>query len=121
MAASEIFTANIPQSRSTGTAKPLLKLEALQAVSRDFAFVVSGDVTAAKLVKAVRDADKNLIRDVTVFDVYEGNKIEAGKKSVALSVSLQPMDKSLTDAEIDAAAARITASVAKATGATLRG
>jgi phenylalanyl-tRNA synthetase beta chain len=119
--AAEIFFTAIPTSRSTGSAKPLLKLEALQTVSRDFAFVVDRDVTAAKLVKAARDADKNLIRDVMVFDVYEGNKVEAGKKSVALSVALQPTDKTLTDADIEAAAARITAAVSKATGAVLRG
>lgn len=121
MVAAEIFPANIPQSRSSSTAKPLLKLEALQSVERDFAFVVASDVTAAKLIKAVKDADKALIRDVSVFDVYEGDKIEAGKKSLAVSVVLQPADKSLTDAEIDAVAARITASVAKATNAVLRG
>ncbi|MDE2030483.1 MAG: phenylalanine--tRNA ligase subunit beta, partial [Alphaproteobacteria bacterium] len=85
------------------------------------ACVVARDVTAAKLIKAVRDADKNLIRAVDVFDIYEGSNVEAGKKSVALSVTLQPTDKSLTDAEIDALAAKITASVEKAAGATLRG
>lgn len=121
MVGAEIFPAAIPQSRATGTAKPLLKLEALQGVTRDFAFVVDRDVTAAKLIKAVRDADKNLIRDVNVFDVYEGSKIEAGKKSMAVNVTLQPGDKSLTEAEIDVLAARVTASVAKATNAVLRG
>ncbi|MDE1901355.1 MAG: phenylalanine--tRNA ligase subunit beta [Alphaproteobacteria bacterium] len=121
MAGCEIFMANIPAARATGTAKPLLKLDALQPVSRDFAFVVGRDITAAKLIKAVRDADKNLIRDVSVFDVYQGDKVEAGKKSIAVSVTLQPADKSLTDAEIDAIAAKIAASVAKVTGATLRG
>jgi phenylalanyl-tRNA synthetase beta chain len=121
MVACEIYPANIPAARATGTAKPLLKLEALQGVSRDFAFVVDSGVTAAKLVKAVRDADKNLIRDVNLFDVYEGDRIEAGKKSVAISVTLQPADKSLTDAEIESVAAKVTASVSKATGAVLRG
>ncbi|HEU0117207.1 MAG TPA: phenylalanine--tRNA ligase subunit beta [Alphaproteobacteria bacterium] len=121
MAGSEIFIANIPQSRSAGTAKPLLKLDALQAVGRDFAFVVGRDVTAAKLIQAVKGADKNLIRDVSVFDIYEGEKVGADKKSVALSVTLQPTDKTLTDAEIEAIATRITAAVTKATGAVLRG
>ena len=121
MVAAEIFPANIPLSRSSGTAKPLLKLEVLQAVARDFAFVVGSDVTAAKLIKAVKDADKNLIRDVSVFDVYEGDKVEAGKKSLAVSVTMQPTDKTLTDAEIEAVAGRITASVSKSVGAVLRG
>jgi phenylalanyl-tRNA synthetase beta chain len=121
MVAAEIYLANIPQSRSTGTAKPLLKLAALQHLARDFAFVVNSDVTAAKLIRAVKDADKILIRDVSVFDVYAGDKMEAGKKSVALSVTIQPQDKTLTDAEIEALSAKITATVAKATGAVLRG
>ena len=121
MAACEIFLASVPQSRATGTAKPLLKLEPLQPVARDFAFVVGRDVTAAKLIKAVRDADKNLIRDVTVFDVYEGEHVGADKKSVALNVTLQPTEKTLTDAEIEAVASRITVTVTKATGAVLRG
>jgi phenylalanyl-tRNA synthetase beta chain len=120
MVATEIFLDVFPQGRA-GTARPLLKLEPLQPVVRDFAFVVGHDVTAVKLVKAVRDADKTLIRDVTVFDVYEGDKIEAGKKSVALSVTLQPLEKTLTDAEIEALAAKVTQSVAKATGGSLRG
>jgi phenylalanyl-tRNA synthetase beta chain len=117
----EIFLANIPAARSSGTAKPLLKLDALQSVSRDFAFVVDRTVTAAKLVKSVKDADKLLIRDVSVFDVYEGDKIASDKKSIAVSVTLQPGDKSLTDAEIEVVAGKITASVEKATGAVLRG
>lgn len=120
VAVAEIYPANIPQSR-TGTAKPLLKLEALQPVVRDFAFVVDRAVTAAKLIKAARDAEKNLIRDVSVFDVYEGEHVAAGKKSVALAVTMQPVEKTLTDAEIDAIAAKVTASVEKATGAVLRG
>jgi phenylalanyl-tRNA synthetase beta chain len=117
----EIFLAAIPASRSTSTARPLLKLEALQPISRDFAFVVDRNVTAAKIVQAVKAADKNLIRDASVFDVYEGDKIAADKKSIAISVTLQPTDKSLTDAEIDAIGAKISASVNKATGALLRG
>jgi phenylalanyl-tRNA synthetase beta chain len=121
MAGAEIFMAAIPQSRATGAARPLLKLEALQPVSRDFAFVVDKGVTAAKLIKAAKDAEKNLIRDVTVFDVYEGDRVGTDKKSVALSVTLQPTDKTLTDTEIDAIASRITTAVGKATGAVLRG
>lgn len=121
MVGGEIFLSAIPQSRSLGSTKSLLKLEALQSIARDFAFVVGRDVTAAKLIKAVKDADKNLIREVTVFDVYEGKNIDADKKSVALSVTLQPSEKSLTDTEIEAISTKITASVTKATGALLRG
>jgi len=120
MAACEIFLAAIPLSRSANAARPLLKLEALQPVNRDFAFVVDHGVTAAKLIRAIRDADKNLIREVTVFDVYEGKGIETGKKSIALNVTLQPTDKTFTDAEIEQISARITAAAGKATGAVLR-
>jgi phenylalanyl-tRNA synthetase beta chain len=121
MAGCEIFLAAVPAPRNSNTAKPLLKLEALQSVARDFAFVVDASVTADKLIKAIKSADKNLIRDVNVFDVYEGKGVETGKKSVALNVTLQPTDHTLTDEEIEATASRITAAAAKATGAVLRG
>lgn len=121
MVGCEIFLAAIPQPRGNATARPLLKLESLQSVSRDFAFVVDEAVTADKLVKAIRGADKALIREVTIFDVYAGDKIAVGKKSVALSITLQPSGKALTDADLDAVSARIAASVTKATGAILRG
>ena len=117
----EIFLAALPAPRTNSTAKPLLKLEPLQPVTRDFAFVVDRDVTTAKLIKAVKDADKVLIREVSVFDVYHGEHVATDKKSVALSVTLQPKDKTLTDAEIDALSERIAAAATKATGATLRG
>lgn len=117
----ELFIAAIPASRSNGTAKPLLKLEELQPVSRDFAFVVGAEVAVDKLIKAVKGADKNLIRDINVFDVYEGDKIDAGKKSVAISVTMQPTEKTLTDKDIEEISNRITAAVSKATGAVLRG
>jgi phenylalanyl-tRNA synthetase beta chain len=120
MVGAEIFLNNVPSSRASATAKPPFKLDALQGISRDFAFVVDRSVHAAKIVRAVRDADKTLIREAIVFDVYEGEKIASDKKSIAVSVSLQPIEKTLTDAEIEAVAAKITASVSKATGATLR-
>jgi phenylalanyl-tRNA synthetase beta chain len=121
MAGCELFLAAIPQPRGSGTAKPLLKLDDLQPVTRDFAFVVDTDVTADKLIKAARSADKALVREVTVFDVYEGENVGTGKKSVALGVTLQPSDHTLTDEELDSIGARIAAAVTKATGATLRG
>jgi phenylalanyl-tRNA synthetase beta chain len=120
LAACEIFLAAIPQSRASGNARPLLKLEPLQPVTRDFAFVVNRDVTTAKLVKAIRDADKNLIRDVTVFDIYEGDRIDPEKKSVALGVTIQPNEHTLTESELESVAKKIAECVTKATGATLR-
>ena len=75
---------------------------------------------AEKLLRAARGADKALIASVGLFDLYEGERIEAGKKSVAISVVLQPTERTLTDAEIEAVSQKIVAAVAKATGATLR-
>ncbi|MEI8143827.1 MAG: phenylalanine--tRNA ligase subunit beta [Alphaproteobacteria bacterium] len=109
-----------PKARPTRM-KPQLVLSALQPVERDFAFLIETKVKAADLVKAAQAADKQMITAVSVFDIYEGKGIEPGKKSVALAVTLQPKDKTLTDAEIDAIGAKIIAEVAKKTGATLRG
>jgi phenylalanyl-tRNA synthetase beta chain len=100
--------------------KPRLVLSELQAVTRDFAFVVERDVAAADILKAAQATDRQLITSVDVFDVYEGTGIAAGKKSVAVAVTLQPSSKTLTDSEIEAISARIVAEVAKKTGAILR-
>ena len=89
-------------------------------VSRDFAFVLDRDVPAAAVVRAARNADKALISGVEVFDLFEGNGVSEGKKSMAIAVTLQPRDKTLTDEEIDKVSAAIVAAVGKATGGTLR-
>ncbi len=107
--------------KKAGTARPYLKLSPLQPIRRDFAFVVDQGVEADRLVRAVRGADKALVRDVAVFDRYQGPGVEAGRKSLALAVTLQPQERTLTDAEIESVAAKIVAAVAKATGAVLRG
>ena len=109
-----------PKARK-GAAKPHLTLSPYQKVARDFAFVVADDVTAQAVVAAARNADKALITEVEVFDLFTGESLGAGKKSLALTATLQPMDKTLTDAEIDAVADKSVAGVAKATGAELRG
>ena len=108
-----------PKARATRV-KPALLLPDLMPVSRDFAFVVDRSVRAADLVKAAQGADRSLITDASVFDVYEGAEIGEGRKSVAVAVTIQPRDKTMTDAEIDAVAAKIVAEVAKKTGAILR-
>jgi len=110
----------LPKARAT-KARPPLKLSAFQPVERDFAFIVDADVEAERLVRAARNADKTLITAVRVFDVYAGKGVPGGKKSLAITVTLQPVERTLTDAEIEAASAKIVAQVAKATGATLRG
>ena len=83
--------------------------------------MVDRAVRAADLVRAAQSADRKLIAGVTVFDVYEGAGIEAGKKSIAIAVTLQPRDKTMTDAEIEAVVGKIVAEVTKRTGGTLRG
>jgi phenylalanyl-tRNA synthetase beta chain len=122
VAVSEVILDRIPEPKAKMTrAKPPLVLSPFQPVERDFAFIVDRTVQAADIVKAAQGADKNLIAAVDVFDLYEGKGIEPGKKSIAIAVTIQPVEKTLTDAEIEAVAARIVAEVTKKTGATLRG
>ena len=119
--ACEIILDALPPPKAKPTKmKPKLVLSEFQPVTRDFAFIVAGDVASIEIVKAAQAADRNLITDVTVFDLYEGKGIAEGHKSVAIAVTLQPIDKTLTDSEIDAVAAKIVADVTKKTGATLR-
>ncbi len=99
----------------------MLELSAFQPVERDFAFVVDRAVKAADLVRAAQNVDKKLITNVAVFDVYEGKGIDPGKKSIAIAVTMQPRDKTMTDQEIEALAGKIVAEVTKRTGGTLRG
>ncbi|QEX20329.1 phenylalanine--tRNA ligase beta subunit [Hypericibacter adhaerens] len=117
----EVMLDTIPQPKAkAGPQRPPLKASAYQPVERDFAFLVASDVPADKLIRAVKSAEKALIQSVSLFDLYEGDRIEAGKKSVAISVTLQPSDRTLTDAEIEQVSAKIVAAVTKATGAVLR-
>jgi phenylalanyl-tRNA synthetase beta chain len=122
LVAFEVILENIPEPKAKATrAKPVLELSPFQPVERDFAFVVDASVKAADIVRAAQGVDKKLIVGVTVFDVYEGKGIEPGKKSIAIAVTMQPRDKTMTDAEIDALAAKIVAEVSKKTGGVLRG
>ncbi|WP_028347931.1 phenylalanine--tRNA ligase subunit beta [Bradyrhizobium murdochi] len=122
MIAFEVILDRIPDAKKKPTrAKPLLELSAFQPVSRDFAFIVDRAVKAGDIVRAAQGADKKLITDVAVFDVYEGKGIDPTKKSIAIAVTIQPREKTLTDQEIDAVAAKIVAEVTKKTGGTLRG
>ena len=117
----EVILDRIPDAKQRPTrAKPVLDLSSFQPVSRDFAFVVDRSIKAGDIVRAAQGVDKKLITGVTVFDVYEGKGIDDGKKSVAIAVTIQPREKTLTDQEIDAVAARIVAEVAKKTGGVLR-
>jgi len=90
-------------------------------VERDFAFVMDEEVPAEKAVRAAKGADRQLVQAVEVFDVYRGAGLPEGQKSVALAVILQPRDKTLTEADLEAVSAKIVQQVSKATGGTLRG
>jgi phenylalanyl-tRNA synthetase beta chain len=118
----EVILERIPVPKAKPTrAKPALELSPLQPVERDFAFVVGRNVYAIDIIRAAQGVDRKLIAGVSVFDVYEGTGVEPGKKSVAIAVTLQPRERTLTDQEIDALAAKIVAEVGKRTGGVLRG
>lgn len=116
----EITLDAIPESKAKSKAKPLFAPSPYQAVERDFAFVVDAKIAAEDVVRAAKAAERALIESISVFDLYEGKGIPEGKKSLAITLRLQPKDKTLTDAEIEQIAQKIVAAVAKATGASLR-
>jgi phenylalanyl-tRNA synthetase beta chain len=121
LVAFEVILERIPEPKTKATrAKSALVLSPLQPVERDFAFLVDRAVKAGDIVRAAQSADRKLVEAVTVFDVYEGDGIAAGKKSIAIAVTLQPREKTMTDAEIEAVAAKIVAEVSKRTGGALR-
>lgn len=122
LVAFEVILEKIPEPKARPTrAKPLLDVSPFQPVERDFAFVVDNSVKAADIVRAAQNVDKKLVSNVVVFDVYEGRGIHPGKKSIAIAVTIQPREKTMTDAEIEALAGRIVAEVTKRTGGVLRG
>ena len=120
IAAFEVFIDAVAPPRGA-RAKPPLRLSVFQPVERDFAFVVDSDLPAETLLRAARAVDRKLVTEIRLFDVYEGTGLPDGKKSLAISVTLQPQEATLTDAEIDAFAQRLVAQVERATGGTLRG
>jgi phenylalanyl-tRNA synthetase beta chain len=118
----EIDLETLPKPRArTGRGRMPLEANAFPSVDRDFAFIVDRNVPAEDLLKAVRGADKKLIRAVRLFDVYAGKGIEPGQKSLAIAVRLQASDRTLTEQEVEPIAQRIVAAAQKAVGATLRG
>ena len=108
------------KARATKT-RPVLQRSDLTPIRRDFAFVVGEGVPAADIVRHATSADKKLISNVLVFDVYQGTGIEPGKKSVAIEVTIQPEGETLKDKDIEAIGEKIVESVAKGTGGVLRG
>ncbi len=116
----EIFTESLPPLKERKSTRATLTLNPLQPVTRDFAFLVSNDLPAEQIVKAARNVDKNLIADVTIFDVYAGKGVEPGHRSLAFTVTLQPAGETLTDAAIENVSKNIVTAVTKL-GAQLRG
>ncbi|HKT18229.1 MAG TPA: phenylalanine--tRNA ligase subunit beta [Stellaceae bacterium] len=118
----EVFLDAVPAPRARQSrAKPLLVLSPFQPVERDFAFVVDESVPAETVLRAARGVDKKLVAEVRLFDVYRGKGVEEDKKSLAITVVLQPQEATLTDETIDAFSKRLIAAVEKASGGTLRG
>ncbi|MGA9454424.1 MAG: phenylalanine--tRNA ligase subunit beta [Pseudolabrys sp.] len=122
LVAFEVILEKIPEPKARPTrAKPLLDVSPFQPVERDFAFVVDNSVKAADIVRAAQNVDKKLVTNVVIFDVYEGKGIDPGKKSIAIAVTIQPREKTMTDAEIETLAGKIVTEVTKRTGGVLRG
>jgi phenylalanyl-tRNA synthetase beta chain len=117
----EIFLDAIPAPRARATrTRPPLDISDLHPVRRDFAFVVDEAVHAGDLMRAAKAADKALIAEVNLFDVFTGEAVGEGKKSLAIEVTLQPREKTLTEEEIEQVSQKIVAQVNKATGGALR-
>ena len=116
----EVFLDAVPEPRA-GRAKPPLQLSVFQPIERDFAFVVDTALPAETLLRAARGVDRKLVAQIRLFDVYEGTGLPEGKKSLAITVRLEPQDRTLTDSEIEGFSQRLVAQVEKATGGRLRG
>ncbi len=116
----ELFLDALPPPRAKGRARPLLRVSPFQPVERDFAFIVPADLAAETLLRAARSVDKKLIGEVRLFDVYQGKGIEEGKKSLAITVRLQPTDATMTDAQIEGFAKKLIETVERVTGGSLR-
>lgn len=115
-----LWPAEVPLPRKAGATRAALNISDLQAVERDFAFVVDAEVEALTLVNAAIGADKSLIEDVRVFDEFIGGSLGEGKKSLAITVRIQPTEATLKDADIEAIGAKVVEKVTKATGGVLR-
>lgn len=116
----EVYLDNLPQARAKSKAQKLLKMSNLMPLTRDFAFVADKSVEAGKLLSTIQNVDKEKITNVALFDVYEGDKLPEGKKSLAVQVTIWPTEKTMTDKEIEILCTQIVNMVKKSTGAELR-
>jgi len=117
----EIFLDNIPEAKKKiREAKPQFVVSDYQKVFRDFAFVIDEKYSSGEIISLVKKIDKELIKIVKIFDVYQGDNIDDGKKSIAFNVILEPKDKTLSDKDIEQISKKIISTVQESTGATLR-
>jgi phenylalanyl-tRNA synthetase beta chain len=116
----EVFLDAVPQPRKAGRGRPPLRLSPFQPIERDFAFLVPVDLPAEALLRAARGVDRKLVTEVRLFDVYTGAGMPEGRKSLAITVVLQPEEATLTEEQIDGFAQKLVAQIAKATGGELR-
>ena len=121
VSAFEMHVENVPSAKAKGPAKPLLSLSPFQPVARDFAFILDEDVKAETVMRAVRGAAKPYLSDMAIFDLYQGDKMEAGKKSIAFKIILQPQKATFSDADITSISDAVIAAVSKHCGGQLRG
>jgi len=117
----EVFLENLPVAKNKGPRKKTLQVSPFQPLYRDFAFIVDEATEAAKLERAAKAADNKLITSARVFDVYAGKGIEEGKKSLAITLTLQPMEATLTEEQIEALSQKVIQNVEKKVGGSLRG
>ena len=117
----EIFLDNIPELRKKiRETKPQFIVSDYQKVIRDFAFVINEKYSSGEIISLVKNIDKELIKFVKIFDIYQGENIEQGKKSIAFNVTFQPKEKTLSEKDIDQVSKKIISKVQSATGAILR-
>jgi phenylalanyl-tRNA synthetase beta chain len=117
----EVFLDRLPTPKAKSTARPPFRPSAFQPVERDFAFLVDATTPADDVLRAVRSADKILIENASVFDIYSGKGVPEGKTSLALSVRIAPQERTLTEADLSELSARIVTAVQVKTGGSLRG
>jgi len=117
----EIFLDIVPEARKKiREVKPQFIVSDYQKVVRDFAFVIDEKYSSGQIINLVKKIDKGLISDVKIFDIYHGDNISSGKKSIAFNVTLEPKDKTLSENDIEQVSKKIISKIQESTGATLR-
>ena len=116
----EVFLGNIPLPRTKGTARKLLKTSSLQPVFKDLAFVLDANVDALSVIQTAKGADKELIEDVKIFDLYQGSNLPEGKKSIAIQLKIQPYNETLKDKDIEMVMGKVVSAIGKRLSGELR-